>query len=189
MSKKAQIKMMESIAVLGVFFVLLVMGLVFYGKYQAVSVKQAGSVAFDKEAIRIVEIISYLPEMQCSTDAVTEFNCYDVYKIKGLAQTIQGTESFNPDGKIEYAETVQSQEFKQYYFSTFGFSKIQIVEVFPKDTLANPTVIYDFPPVSEGTSDASKVKGISYMRVPVSLFDPVLRDYSFAYLEVGVYRR
>ncbi|GEM_PF-1252526 len=189
-AKTAQIKMMESIAVLGVFFVLLVMGLVFYGKYQAVSVKQAGSESFDKDAIRIVEMISYLPEMQCSTDAVTEFNCYDRYKIDGLAQTIQGTKIDNSDGIISYIETDTSKVVKQYYFSTFGFSSIKIIEVFPQDTSLNPTVIYDFPPAQKINGiDQVKGNGVSYTRVPISLFDPVLRTYSFAYLEVGMYRR
>src|SRR3989338_2260511 len=151
---KAQIKMMETIAVLGVFFVILVMGLIFYSRFQEVSIKKVGSEVFEQDIIRVVQLVSYMPEIQCATDQVTEFNCYDLYKLRAM-QTL-----FEKDPVVA-----------EYYFQVFEFSNVTIKKVFPLPE--ESITIYDRQP--------NDMTGIIFTRVPVSIFNPITRSYAFGY--------
>ena len=120
--KKAQIKMFETIAILFVFFMLVIFGFIFYAKLQKITfTEERGEVSILK-AIQVAERTSFLPEMQCSFDNVPDDDCIDIEKLKALRFT------------IEYNIV--------YYFSLFEFSQITVTQIYPT---ADSWVLYDNP--------------------------------------------
>jgi hypothetical protein len=115
--KKAQIQMMETMAILLIFFVLVVMGFVFFMKIT--SVTQGSKVTKDQElqSIRVSQAISFLPELQCSTKNIIDENCFDKYKLDSF-------ESLDDE----------------FYYPFFYFSKITVNETYPGD---DGWVLYD----------------------------------------------
>ena len=105
-SKKSQIHMMETIAILLIFFVLVIMGFIFF--MRTVSVSQEGKVTKDQElqSIRVSQAVSFLPELQCSSKNIIDENCFDKYKL----------DAFIDDN---------------FYYPFFYFSNITINEIYP----------------------------------------------------------
>jgi hypothetical protein len=118
--KKAQIQMGETIAVIFVFIILVMFGFIFYGfvAKSGAETKQQELVQLD--AIKKAQVISFLPELQCSEDNDVTENCVDLYRIKVAQETITAHTS--------------------YYYDDFGFSKITIQEIYPRGELY---VLYD----------------------------------------------
>jgi len=92
--KKAQIKMGENIAVLLVFTVLLVLGIVFYVQYKRGAIKDELREQRIKTGIEIAQRIAYLPEVQCSEDGIQRENCYDKAKILGASKVMKENQNF-----------------------------------------------------------------------------------------------
>jgi hypothetical protein len=117
--KYGQAKMTETIAVLFIFFVLLMMGIVFYYKYQQVSFKEEEQKLLANRAMESTLTALFLPELQCTRgDAEAEDNCIDKLKL----------ENFN--------DVVRSH-LNDYYFSMFSFAKITVFEVYPREELVD----------------------------------------------------
>ncbi len=161
-NKKSQIKMFETIAILLIFFVLIGFGLIFYGRIQGQSFQEKQEEDFELKAIQTAQLVSFLPELQCSSNGVIVDDCFDILKIKALKEFIQ----HNPNIGNEY------------YFDFFGFSRITIEQIYltPASWL-----------IYEKTSE--KTKAESSIMIPVSLYDPTLRAYNFGILTVDVYRK
>lgn len=111
-NKKSQIQIMETIAIMMIFFVLLILGFVFYVKIA--SYGQAGKIskAQELESIRVSQAISYFPELQCSSKNIVKENCFDKYKLDA------------------FANIPQSDKDKVYY-PFFYFSTIKVSEIYP----------------------------------------------------------
>jgi len=78
---KGQIQLMESTFVLFAFFFILAIGLVVYGNFQEAKL-EAIEIQFEQQrAIQIAQKILALPEIQCSNNAVSKLNCYDIQKL------------------------------------------------------------------------------------------------------------
>ncbi|MBR9691284.1 hypothetical protein GOV06_00700 [Candidatus Woesearchaeota archaeon] len=120
--KTAQVKMFETIAVLVVFFVLIMFGFMFYTKIQKGSFEEAREENLILKAIDTSQKISFLPEFQCSRDNIQEENCIDMLKLDAAEQVIN-------KNKLDYVET-------------FGFSRVYIQEVYPSQDEWN---LYDLP--------------------------------------------
>jgi hypothetical protein len=105
-SKKSQVRIMETIAILLIFFVLVVMGFVFF--MRTVSVTQEGKVTKDQElqSIRVSQSASFLPELQCSSKNIIDENCFDKYKL----------DAFTNDN---------------FYYPFFYFSSLSVSEIYP----------------------------------------------------------
>jgi len=110
-SRKSQIQMMETIAVLAIFFILVALGLIFY------SGVVTRNVAIEKEgytqlyAIRIAQIASFLPELQCSQENIIVDNCINILNLESMPEVID--------------------ENQIYYFDKFSFSRIIVNEIYP----------------------------------------------------------
>ncbi len=118
---KGQIKMFETIAVLVVFFILLMFGLTFYSKIQKITLNRELEEIAVLKAIDTSEQISFLPELQCV--GVQDIDCIDILKIDAAEFIID--------------------ENRLDYFDTFGFSNVFIIEVYP-DT-GEEWEIYNLP--------------------------------------------
>ena len=108
--RKAQMKMFETIAVLIIFFFLLIMGLVFYANVERKSISQKQEEFDELKEVELAQLISAMPELECPTTLETE-NCVDLYKLKALTN----------DRKPSFFKNNIN-----YYFDIFGFSTITV---------------------------------------------------------------
>ena len=157
--KKSQIKMFETIAVLIIFFVLIGFGLVFYSRIQGQQSQEKQEENFELKAIQTAQLVSFLPEIQCSSDGIPTNDCFDILKIKAL----------------NYVNTGEIRN--KYYFDTFGYSEISINQIYPS------VVNWD---IYKRPLTDSKAK--SSIQIPVSLYNASSRKYNFGVLNVAVYR-
>lgn len=155
--KKAQVKMGENIAVMLLFTVLLVIGVVFYMQYQRGALKEDMRRQRIMEAIEISQRIAYLPEVQCSEDGIQKENCYDGVKIEKAAQVIS--------------------ENKNYYYGILGYSTVEVELLYP-DILKIP--LYNNKP-------AKKIMSEEMTQVPIAVYLPDKDRYVFGVLKVVVY--
>lgn len=153
-AKKSQIQIGETVAVLFVFFLLVVIGFIFY-----VSVIK-GNIVSEKDelsqlkSIEIAQKVLYLPELQCSEGVVKEKeNCIDILKL-GAAQ-----------------EIIRQNEI--YYFDVFEFGKIDVKEIYPE--------INEWSVYSKITDD---FRSNFSTNIPISLYDPTIKKYSFGVLSI-----
>ena len=122
--KKGQVNLMETVAVLFIFFLLVTFGLFFYYSFQK------GAIETQREEIlmmRAMETTSYsleLPELYCSrAEAEAEGHCFEVGKLKHANDTINGN--------------------RDYYFDIFSYAKIVVHQVYPEP---KEYPIYDYVP-------------------------------------------
>ncbi|PIN76709.1 hypothetical protein COV17_01445 [Candidatus Woesearchaeota archaeon CG10_big_fil_rev_8_21_14_0_10_36_11] len=112
-SKRAQIHMSETIAVLFIFFILVLFGSVFYYKYSEISFKQQQEEMFAKRAIDTTTKTLFLPELLCSKgESGAEQFCVDMTKLRS-------------------AETVFNNN-KGYYFGMFSYANITVQQIYPE---------------------------------------------------------
>jgi len=114
--RSAQIRMTETIAVLFIFFVLVLFGIIFYYKYQQVSLVEKQEELLGARAIETTLKTLFLPELICSRgEAETEDNCFDMLKLRSINETFK-----------RYLEN--------YYFDIFSYSRIYVQEIYPGDS-------------------------------------------------------
>lgn len=117
MNKKSQIQIGETIAVLFVFFILIIIGFIFYVKV----IK--GNIEFEKDelsqlkSIGIAQRVMFLPEVQCSEDNIIIDNCIDILKLDS-AQALM-------------------KENEVYYYDLLEFSDVSIVQIYPTEAKWN----------------------------------------------------
>jgi len=157
--KRSQIKMGESIAVLLIFFVLVVMGIVFWYRYSVSTVKLRAEEDLFSRAIKNAQTVTFLSELQCTKQEVIKFSCFDIYKIEGMEKIVQ-----NEDASL-------------YYYDVFGFSNITVVELYPSE---QSWTIYDKP---------GNYSGYVTTQTPAAIYDPIKDEYGFGYLTVSVYEQ
>ena len=157
-NKKAQIHMMETIAILLIFFVLAIMVFMLFAKTQAYGKQNKVEKQFELESIRVAQTISFLPELQCSAKNIIQENCFDTYKLDAFES-------------LEGKETVY---YNQLYYSTINVKKIYPI---PTDTDVETWDLYNKPRQST-----------SYKTImPISLYDPVTDKHSYGLLEIVYY--
>ncbi len=111
LSKKAQIRMTETVSVLFIFFILVAFGMLFYGKYQEGAVLEKEEELFVKKAQDITTKLIYLPEIACTRgDSEAEAFCFDLMKLRSAGQVLED----------------------DYYFDIFSFARITINQTYPK---------------------------------------------------------
>jgi hypothetical protein len=155
--KKSQIRMGETIAVLIIFFFLLVFGAIFYFQVQKSKIYTNNQEQIYQESIKISQGVSYLPELQCSHQNIIDDNCFDLYKLNIAAKHINNNRNF--------------------YFPLFGNSNVTIEEIYPSQ---KKWVIYE-------NVLPSSVAGRIPTYIPISLYNATKRSYSFGVLTVIYY--
>jgi hypothetical protein len=159
MMKKAQIKMFETIAVLIVFFFMLIFGLVYYNSTQTREIKRMIDDDKQLRAIEIMKTATYLPELQCSIDNVLTSNCLDRVKLESFAEV--------------------SDTNRMYYSNFFSFGKIYVNETYPaKPDKTINKVIY----LNDKTTNKNKITNF----IPILIYDPIGRAYAAGVLVVEV---
>lgn len=112
-SRRAQIRMSETIAVLFIFFVLVVFGIIFYVKYSQIAAEERQEELLGMKAMDITIKSLFLPELICSRGEAEPYdNCIDLLKLK-------------------HACEIFKDHTEDYYFNLFSYSKINITQVYP----------------------------------------------------------
>ncbi|MBN1644485.1 hypothetical protein JW851_00395 [Candidatus Woesearchaeota archaeon] len=159
MSKKAQIRMFEMLAVLIVFLLLLSIGSIFYFRLQHSSIERE---AFRAESLRSLQLFQkalFLPELDCSFVGIQKGNCFDLLKL-GYFSSLLETEQLRID-----------------YFDVFGFSKIRVKKVYPVES--DWFVLYSNVP--------DKISSKLVSQSTVLLYNASSNLYDFGVVEVSFY--
>lgn len=156
--KKGQIHLTETVAVLFIFFILIVFGIIFYSKYQQVAIKVKSEELLASRAMDTTLRVLFLPELICSRgEAEPEDNCIDVLKLRHANETMM---DHAPD----------------YYFDMLSYATITIIQLYPEE---KEFILYDKPKPNY------KKREPTYF--VVSLKDDALGSYGFGYVRVEVY--
>ncbi len=157
-AKKSQIKMFETIAVLVVFFFLIVFGVSFYFVLQRTSYNRQVERNAQLISVQLSQKISDVPELDCVLAGIQIDNCIDKIKL----------EHFN--------EMLQEDVAKVTYFDILGYSKIYVRTVYPEFIKYD---LYDKEPETYSSAYRNQI--------PVLLYDAVSNKFDFAILEVTTY--
>ena len=155
---RAQIKMGETIAIMFIFFILLIVAAVFYLNMQTTTTSRDISDAYELRSVELSQTISFLPEAQCTESNVVKASCFDLYKLKGISKVAS-----TPDGL-------------NFYSREFGSTTIDISVVYPyKDKFT----LYD--------DKLPNFKSASASHVPLMLYNATSDKYYFGVMDITVY--
>ncbi len=155
--KRSQIQIGETVAVLFVFFVLIVIAFLFYARVMKSNANAEVDEYSQLASISISQRVMFLPEIQCNQDNVEEIsNCVDRLKLEAAQDTMKK----NP----------------LYYYDFFQFSEINVSQVYPKG-----------PTYTLYSKKMEKFRDKFVTNVPVSLYDSSARTYSFGVLTIETY--
>jgi len=161
-TRKAQVKFGETIAILFIFFILLILGFIFYGRFSAVSASQDVIEQQEIQSVGVSQAITYLSELSCTERNVLEEGCFDLHKVIAL-NTLGVSQDADP-------------QLRAYYLNLFGSATITITSVFPK---GETYVLYN-------NSKEEFSQGLSSF-FPISLKNASDNSYSLAVLSVVIY--
>lgn len=114
MNRHAQVHLMETVAVLIIFFILIVFGLVFYFRYQQVALKEKSNELLAARAVDTTTRTMFLPELLCTKGAAEpEDNCVDVLK-------------------LHYANSTILKYSAEYYFDLFSYANVTVTQIYPE---------------------------------------------------------
>ena len=157
--------MAENIGILVIFFILVVVGLVFYARVQKESVTIEAKERVGQDALLTAQRVADLPEIQCSEPIESESgkqDCIDLYKLVAFQNLKQDI----------------AEEFNSYYFDIFGYSNVTIKQVYPDKRDWN---VY--------TQKPARYSRAIPVPVPVLIFDELSpRPYGFGLLVIELYR-
>ena len=162
-ARKAQMKMFENIAVMIIFFFLLVFGVSFYFTLQKASIQREIERINQLAAVQQALRLTFLPELDCSFAGVQKENCFDRLKVESFAGE-------KPETNIAY-------------FNIFGYSNVTLKTIYPPASEPDKIVkkIY------------SRTVAGSYTKTQIPVLvceegcDPLNLTYSFGILEVDSY--
>lgn len=164
MTKKGQMQMTETIAVLFIFFILLLFGIIFYFRYQQSAFQEKQEELLGARAIETTLKALFMPELICSRgEAEPEDNCFDVLKLDSASATIKG-------------------HLEEYYFELFSYAKITVHEVYP-DEDEKTWILYDKPKPDY----LRKEPTFFVVTLKDDLAGVAQTKYSFGYISVEVY--
>ena len=111
MSRKSQIQIGETIAVLFVFFILIIVGFMFYVKVIKGNIELEKDELSQLMSIGIAQRVMFLPEVQCSEDNIIIDNCIDILKLDSAQKLMR--------------------ENEVYYYDMLEFSDVSILQIYP----------------------------------------------------------
>ena len=156
--------MMETMAVLVIFFVLAGIGLMFYIKVMKGNVEAEMETIRQLQAIEIAQRTVFLPELQCSEgEDIVKSGCIDVEMLEAFS----GLDMANSN--------------QVYYHNRLGFSEITINRIYPPTTGTSTWSLYNKP------LDEFSDKITTFL--PISLKYPKEDYYSFGVVNVSVYMK
>jgi hypothetical protein len=158
--RKAQVKIFESIAVLIMFVFLVAIGVKFYSNTQMASLEEA-QIKFSRlDSVKTSIVLSNMPELTCSFEAVSDRLCVDLYKIQAWNELMN-----------------KSVQFKDYYYGQLGESKIIIDRVYPD---RKNFTIYNNPPKRNNSNS-------DFLMVPTTIYSPLTKQGQLGIINIKTY--
>lgn len=151
--------MMETIVVLLIFFMLVVIGIIFWVKVSKSNIDIQQQENRQLQAIEIAQRVLFLPELQCSSENIIESDCIDLLKLQSAENVMINNEVF--------------------YYDKLGFSHISVNEIYPNN--GNSWILYD----NVLDSFTQKIQ----TNMPVTIYSPASDTKSFGILSVEVYTK
>ncbi len=153
----AQIKMGESIAVMIVFFIILMFGLTFYFNVQKTLILREKAKLNSLKALQVAQKASYMPEFQCSVKGVKYSDCFDINKVQAF-----------------YKKVNSSTDYLGYDYE-LGTSIVRLYEVYP----GNATfTVYEY------YVNQTKVGDVKSSRIPVLLYNYSSQLFSLGIMQI-----
>jgi hypothetical protein len=166
MRSKAQIQTTETIFAVFIIIVIVVLGIVFYGRVKAEDIREQ---VREVKVLRIIDLahaIANWAEMDCSIYESRDFDCVDRLKLDVVNKYLDESKSSN------------NFAFR-YYNDLLGRSTIEVREVYSHDSSS-----LGYWLLFNNSANLSSRDTIS---VPVNIYDPVLQKYSFGIMDIKVY--
>lgn len=159
-AKRSQMKMLETILVLLVFFFLLVFGLIFYVGFSS---RQKG-MDYEEEmgslALQASQRFSSLSEIKCTTGGSYEkVGCMDIYSLEIFS--------------------IQADENYDVYRKLFPNTKIEITQIYPSK---KHWVVYD-----DYFNYTGKAPNIEKFYMPIALHNTTADLRNLGFVTIGVY--
>lgn len=162
LNRKGQMQMTETIAILFIFFILLLFGVIFYFRYQKIAFQEKQEELLGERAMESTLKTLFMPELICSRgEAEPEDNCFDVLKLNSTRETIQ-------------------QHLDEYYFEMFSYATISVQETYPEN---RSWILYD-KPKPEFTRKEPTFFVVTLRNELAGNNQP---EYGFGYVSVTVY--
>ena len=158
MFKKSQIQMFTTIAVLIVFFIILMFGFIFYTQVERIGLDKSQKEADARRSIAVAQIVSNLPELQCSIGAVEKGICFDLYKV------------------LVFRYVADNNYI--HYYNMFGYATINVNLINLTGTADSLYVLYN---------NTGNKKGFTNGYIPVSIYNATNKEFSFGVVEVKTY--
>ncbi|MBI4153360.1 hypothetical protein HY497_02455 [Candidatus Woesearchaeota archaeon] len=149
--------MTETIAILVIFFIIVLFGFMFYAQFQRSSYDENKVILAGEKAVSISLHALLLPELRCSKgDNVPIKDCLDLSKLDISVQKMA--------------------EERDYYFDIMGFARVSVQQYYPTE---QAWVLYDHP--------LENAPRVPQMNIPIALFDPITKTFRYGVLTVAVY--
>lgn len=157
--------MSETIAVLFIFFVLLLFGIIIYARFQKTSLLEKQEQLLGTKAIEIATRVLFLPELACTKgESDAEDNCFDMAKVRSIEGS--GDRTF-------------FEENEDYYFDLFSYSTISIEQIYPPPLQEGEITLYNkFDPARQNSEATFFI---------ISLKDEINNYNGFGFLKVVIY--
>lgn len=118
MREKAQIQIGETVAVLFVFFILVIIGFIFYVNVIKSNLESEKEELSQLNSVAIAQKTIFLPELQCSESNSQKESCIDILKLES-AQAIM-------------------RENEIYYYDLLEFSNVTVLQIYPEERRWEP---------------------------------------------------
>jgi len=156
-SRKCQVQMFETMAVLIVFFFLIITGMAVYFQLQKAGFKRELREAHEQASMQLIQKTLYLPELDCSFVSVQKENCFDTHKLS------------------VFSEMLKKENILLDYFTVFGYSEITVQTIYPEKT---EKVLY---------TNKLEEKDWITVQNPVLVYNATANSYAFGVVEVKLY--
>ena len=159
--KKSQMKIMEMIFVLIIFFFLFIMAVIFYAKVSRFNTRMSLSELQKYRLLYTTQRIQNFPELQCSFDGTLEENCIDELKLESFISSM-------------------TEEKQKTYDVLLSKSEIELIQTYPEEA---SWVIYKDSRIGDN------IKGAIASLMPTTIYYPLTHKYAFGYLKVSIITR
>lgn len=122
LNANAQIKLGETIAVMVIFFFLLIFGMTFYARIQQASLEREAVRQLKMRSVQVTLKATSMAELQYGLEEGT----LDLLKVISFEKAVRS-----------------SDDFRLYYFDVFGYSEIYLHQTFPES--ANYSIYTNLP--------------------------------------------
>lgn len=182
--KKGQLKILESVAVLIVFFFLVGMGISFYGRIQLQSLDAAKEEFGHLDAIKISQKIVHLPELRCSIQNTDQGSCIDLYQALAWASLSYDDTCRDALGGDAFARDLCGERLG-HYFEQIGPGEVVLTRIYTQTLYrqSEPAdiVLYNY------TIDV-KSEGETKTQIPLIIYDSVTQTNDLGVLKVRVFQ-